>query len=96
MPDRRTFLQRLASLPALSALLPEAAAAAPAGHDYFANSAVRTFINAAGTYTTLTASLMPPEVMEAMQYASRSYVPSSSCTTRRRRASRRSSASRPP
>jgi D-glucosaminate-6-phosphate ammonia-lyase len=35
---------------------------------------VRTFINAAGTYTALTASLMPREVMEAMNYASRYYV----------------------
>jgi len=35
---------------------------------------VRTFINAAGTYTALTASLMPPEVMDAMREASRAYV----------------------
>jgi D-glucosaminate-6-phosphate ammonia-lyase len=75
MPDRRTFLQRLASLPALSALLPNTGAAAPAGRDYFRELGVRTFINAAGTYTMFTASLMPPEVMEAMQYASHSYVP---------------------
>ena len=31
--------------------------------DYFAELGVRPFINAAGTYTTLTASLMAPEVM---------------------------------
>jgi L-seryl-tRNA(Ser) seleniumtransferase len=35
---------------------------------------VRPFINAAGTYTTLTASLMPQEVMDAMEYASRHFV----------------------
>ena len=28
---------------------------------------VRTFINAAGTYTRLTASLMPPEVVSAIR-----------------------------
>jgi L-seryl-tRNA(Ser) seleniumtransferase len=32
-------------------------------------------INAAGTYTTLTASLMPPEVVQAIEYASHNYVP---------------------
>ena len=33
------------------------------------------FINAAGTFTTMTASLMPPEVMEAMVAASKQFVP---------------------
>jgi len=75
MPDRRTFLQRLASLPALGSLLPRMGTATPAGRDYFLELGVRTFINAAGTYTALTASLMPPEVMDAMQYASHSFVP---------------------
>ena len=32
------------------------------------------FINAAGTYTAMTASLMPPEVLDAIAYASRHYV----------------------
>src|SRR5207245_7441883 len=36
--------------------------------------AVRPFINAAGTYTAMTASLMPPEVMDAILYASRQFV----------------------
>jgi uncharacterized pyridoxal phosphate-dependent enzyme len=35
---------------------------------------VRPFINAAGTYTALSASLMPPEVVDAMSEASRAYV----------------------
>jgi 2-iminobutanoate/2-iminopropanoate deaminase len=38
--------------------------------DYFAELGVRPFINAAGTYTDMTASLMPPEVMDAINYAS--------------------------
>jgi len=74
MPDRRRFLQRVASLPVLGAVMPEAVSAEASSHDYFRELGIRTFINAAGTYTTLTASLMPPGVMEAIQYASRSYV----------------------
>ena len=35
---------------------------------------MRPFINAAGTYTAMTASLMPPEVMDAINYASKHYV----------------------
>jgi L-seryl-tRNA(Ser) seleniumtransferase len=42
--------------------------------DYFKELGVRPFINAAGTYTTLTASLMRPEVMQAIDYASKTFV----------------------
>ena len=35
---------------------------------------VRPFINASGTYTAMTASLMQPEVMDAINYASKHYV----------------------
>jgi L-seryl-tRNA(Ser) seleniumtransferase len=35
---------------------------------------VRPFINAAGTYTAMTASLMAPETMDAINYASKHYV----------------------
>jgi len=48
-------------------------AAAFKGRDYFAELGVRTFINAAGTYTSMTASLMRPETMEAIRYASRKF-----------------------
>ena len=41
--------------------------------DYFSELGVKPLINAAGTYTSLTASLMLPEVMEAMNYASKSF-----------------------
>lgn len=37
------------------------------GEDYYAKLGVRTIINAAGTYTTLTAACMPPEVLAAVQ-----------------------------
>ena len=45
-----------------------------AKRDYFREMGVRPFINAAGTYTAMTSSLMPPEVMDAIQYASEHYV----------------------
>jgi len=47
----------------------------PNGRDFFKELGVRPFINAAGTYTTLTASLMQPEVVEAINYASKTFVP---------------------
>src|SRR5687767_6070769 len=76
MPDRRGFMQRLAAVPVVGSLFGSGAAmAATKRRDYFAELGVRTFINAAGTYTALTASQMPPEVMEAIQYASKHFVP---------------------
>ena len=51
-----------------------AVTALAAKRDYFREMGVRPFINAAGTYTAMTSSLMPPEVMDAIQYASEHYV----------------------
>ena len=75
MADRRTFLQLLAQAPLVGGLIARNTYAAPTLRvpDYFASLGVKPFINAAGTYTMLTASLMPPEVMEAMTYASRRF-----------------------
>ncbi len=42
--------------------------------DYFKELGLRTFINAAGTYTALTASLMHPEVIKAINYARLQFV----------------------
>ena len=44
------------------------------GEDIYARLGVQPFINAAGTYTALTASLIPDEVRAAMDAASRQYV----------------------
>lgn len=41
--------------------------------DLFAEFGIRTFINAAGTYTAMTATLMRPEAMEAIRYASHKF-----------------------
>jgi len=70
MPNRRRFLQGLTAAPLAGSL----AAAAPTRRDYFKELGIRPFINAAGTYTTLTASLMQPEVVQAIEYASKSFV----------------------
>ena len=79
MWSRRRFLESLAAVPVVGAFVassvpPVAAAARTGGRDYFRELSVRPFINAAGTYTAMTASLMPPEVMEAINYASKHYV----------------------
>jgi L-seryl-tRNA(Ser) seleniumtransferase len=78
MPDRRIFLQAMSSVPFIGGLFASRAIGAapkPAGRDYFKELNVRPFINAAGTFTTLTASLMWPEVVEAINYASKTFVP---------------------
>lgn len=71
MFGRRPFLGAIGSLPFAPRL---SAAAAGGKRDVIQELGVRTFINAAGTYTMLTASLMPPEVMAAMTAAARHYV----------------------
>ena len=77
MPSRRRFFAALTSLPFIGGLFGETGSSggrAPA-RDFFKELGVRRFINAAGTYTALTGSLMPPEVLAAFAYASRHYVP---------------------
>jgi len=46
----------------------------PKGVDYYEKLGVSTFINAAGTYTVLTASTMPPEVQAAVALAAQKPV----------------------
>ncbi|SFE05853.1 L-seryl-tRNA(Ser) seleniumtransferase [Chitinophaga sp. CF118] len=81
--NRRDLLKNMSALPVLGAfagtakLLPlseESDKAPLAGKDLFKDLGVRTFINAAGTYTFMTGSLMLPEVLSAIQYASKEYV----------------------
>jgi uncharacterized pyridoxal phosphate-dependent enzyme len=79
MWSRRRFLESASALPLIGGWLGTreagaAALAAPPARDYFAELGVRPFINAAGTYTAMTASLMPPEVVGAIEYASKHYV----------------------
>jgi L-seryl-tRNA(Ser) seleniumtransferase len=79
MWSRRRFLENISALPLIGGFVGASgsaatAAAAGGGRDYFKELGIRPFINAAGTYTAMTASLMPPEVMDAINYASRHYV----------------------
>jgi L-seryl-tRNA(Ser) seleniumtransferase len=74
---RRTFLGAMAGVPGLPILCAAAGAAdsaSGAARDVIHELGVRSFINAAGTFTALTGSLMRPEVVAAMQVASRQYV----------------------
>lgn len=78
MTKRRDLLKGLITLPLAGAVAGNHALAGTGAtdtpRDYFKELGVRTFINAAGTYTALTASLMPPEVTSAISYASLQYV----------------------
>lgn len=75
MFDRRNFIKAVSSLPVIGSLVGGTSmAAAAAKRDYFRELGVKPFINAAGTYTTMTASLMHPAVVEAIEYASKTFV----------------------
>jgi D-glucosaminate-6-phosphate ammonia-lyase len=74
---RRSFLCALASVPGLGLLVPARQAAAQESartRDVIQELGVRSFINAAGTFTAMTGSLMRPGVMAAMEVASHKYV----------------------
>jgi uncharacterized pyridoxal phosphate-dependent enzyme len=61
---------------ALGSVIPSSFAVAAPGvkRDVLAELGLRTFINAAGTYTSMTASLMPAEVMEAINSSAKEFV----------------------
>jgi L-seryl-tRNA(Ser) seleniumtransferase len=75
--NRRRLLKMLGLAPMAGTVATGEAFASPGGsplakggRDYFKELGVRTFINAAGTYTSMTATLMRPSTMEAIRYAS--------------------------
>ena len=77
MPDRRRFLQSLSTLPLVGGLFPDWAAAfqpARSQRDFLKELGVRPIINAAGTYTMFTASLMWPECVRAIEATSGKFV----------------------
>jgi D-glucosaminate-6-phosphate ammonia-lyase len=77
LTNRRAVLGALATAGGLPLFMPTSQVAAqqssPA-RDVIRELGVRPCINAAGTYTALTGSLMPPEVVAGIQVASRQYV----------------------
>ena len=84
--SRRRLLESGSLLPILSGLAPSwvfgsaksrAAVSGPGGSaapNIYERLGVRTHINAKGTYTYLTGSLLPPEVAQAMEEAAEHYV----------------------
>jgi len=72
---RRRFLQSKVSLPFLGMWLGRGQAmAAKPQRDFLKELNLRTFINAAEPFTALSGSLMPPDVLEAWQYAATRHV----------------------
>ncbi|MFX4228957.1 MAG: aminotransferase class V-fold PLP-dependent enzyme [Porticoccaceae bacterium] len=84
MSSRRNVLKSLSALPLAGGLLGtgtattanavENIAAGAAGRNFFKELGLRTFINAAGTYTSMTGSLMHDEVLSAITYGATEYV----------------------
>lgn len=83
MNGRRKAVKALTALPLVGSVLgtefvhgmaqtPDLATAL--GRDLFKELGVRTFINAAGTYTAMTGSLMPKEVVDAVNFGATQYV----------------------
>ena len=83
MSSRRKVLKTLSALPFVGGILGpsmltakavEETIAKPIARDFFKELGVRTFINAAGTYTSMTGSLMRKEVTDAINYGATEYV----------------------
>ena len=74
---RRTLLKSLSSLPLIGGMFGAKILASPSTlphRDYYKELGLRTFINAAGTYTALTGCLMNEEAVDAYNYATKQYV----------------------
>ena len=84
MISRRKLLKNLSALPVVGGLMGTGVLSAqtilgegtirPVTRDFFTELGLRTFINAAGTYTSMTGSLMHKEVTEAISYGATEYV----------------------
>lgn len=82
MINRRTLLKRLSALPLVGTIVGSSIpvqsvfADSPSvpKRDLIKELGLRTFINAAGTYTAMTASLMPEEVMETIEASSKEFI----------------------
>ena len=81
MATRRKALKSLVSIPFIGGVLSsnellsyQNGNLVKLNRDYFKELGIRTFINAAGTYTSMTGSLMPKEVIDAINYGSLEYV----------------------
>lgn len=77
---RREILKTLSLLPLSGAVAANAASVSDVispldtKRDLFKELGIRTFINAAGNYTVMSGSLMPPDVMDAINAASKKFA----------------------
>jgi uncharacterized pyridoxal phosphate-dependent enzyme len=78
---RREVIKNLSILPVSGVVLgsafplgSELAAVAPAKRDLFKELGIRTFINAAGTYTAMSGCLMQEDVVEAIRFTSNKFA----------------------
>lgn len=83
MSSRRKALKTLSTLPLVGGFLGpgiltakgfEQTVIQPAARNFFKELGIRTFINAAGTYTSMTGSLMHKEVTDAINFGATEYV----------------------
>lgn len=74
MRNRRRFLQMLSTIPFFGGLTGYALPQLAASRNMLAELGVQPIINAAGTYTMFTATLMWPEVVQAIQSTSENFV----------------------
>src|SRR5688500_7608027 len=75
--NRRDLVKGITLFPLLggsTVTLGAPTAVLPAERDFFKELGIRVFINAAGTYTFMTASLMPPEVVEAIRVSAKQFA----------------------
>ena len=72
-PTRRRLLQTVALSPAAAAAVGNLAASSPSS--LYASLGVKPVINGVGVVTVLVGSIMPPEVLRAMEEASRYFIP---------------------
>lgn len=75
--NRRNLVKGITLLPLVGGSTGSLAASLPpppAERDFFKELGIRVFINAAGSYTFMTASLMPPEVVEAIRVSAKQFA----------------------
>ncbi|MEZ5352104.1 MAG: aminotransferase class V-fold PLP-dependent enzyme [Bryobacteraceae bacterium] len=74
-PSRRRILQAGALAPAVAAAAPSKTLSATVASPLYSSLGIKPVINGVGVVTVLGGSVMPPEVVRAMEEASRFFVP---------------------
>jgi L-seryl-tRNA(Ser) seleniumtransferase len=74
-PTRRRILQTAAVAPAVAAAAPTTNLTASSTSSLYSSLGVKPVINGVGVVTVLGGSIMPPEVIRAMEEASRFFIP---------------------